>query len=221
MNELIFFLYLTIVGGTALAAVRMGKEALVAFICVQWVLANLFVTKQITLLGLNATAADALAVGATLCLNLLQEYFGRSITQKAIYISFGATIFYMALSLLQVLYCPSPIDTAHEHFCALLMPMPRIIFASLFVYLLVQQLDYRFYGFLKERFTSLPMVIRNYISVSITQLIDTVLFSFLGLYGIIGNVGEIIMVSYMIKLAVILLAAPFVSLSRYLYKPDV
>lgn len=221
MNELIFLAYVAIVTSSSLLALRAGKEALVALVSVQWVLANLFVTKQIMLFGLNATASDALAVGASLGLNLIQEYFGRQLAKKTIFIAFGVTLFYTTLSWLQVLYCPSSLDKTHEHFCALLNPMPRIIIASMAVYLLVQLLDYALYGFLKKNGSRIPQLVRNYISVGTTQCVDTVLFSFLGLYGIVNNIGEIIIISYSVKLLILLLAAPFLALSRYTHKAHV
>lgn len=217
MNELIFFFYLIIVSGTALAALKAGKEALVALVCLQWVLANLFVTKQILLFGYNVTASDALAVGATLCLNLIQEYFSQELAKKTILIGFGGTLFYTVLSWLQILYCPSAADTAHEHFCALLSPMPRLVIASLVTYLIVQLFDYKLYGWLKQRHAG-SFILRNYISVGISQLIDTVIFSFLGLYGILTPLLPLIIISYGIKIAVMLLAVPFIALSRYIIK---
>jgi uncharacterized integral membrane protein (TIGR00697 family) len=219
MNEFIFIAYIAIVIVSALVALRLGREALVSLICVQWVLANLFVTKQITLMGLNATTSDALAVGATLCLNLVQEYFGKELAQKTIVIGFGATIFYTMLSFLQVLYCPSAYDTAHEHFCALLTPMPRIVFASLITYLIVQQLDFYLYGFLKKRMHNRSFTLRNYLSVSISQLLDTILFSFLGLYGLVASIRDIIIISYGVKLVILVIAAPCIAVSKYFYKP--
>lgn len=219
MNELIFLGYIGIVSISALVALRLGKEALVSLICVQWVLANLFVTKQITLLGLNATTSDALAVGATLCLNLVQEYFGKELAQKTILIGFCSTLFYTVLSFLQILYCPSLHDTAHVHFCALLTPMPRIVVASVATYLIVQQIDFYLYGFLKKRMHNRSLTLRNYISVGITQLIDTVLFSFLGLYGLVASIRDIIVISYGVKLVILVIAAPCIALSKYFYKP--
>ena len=217
MNELIFFLYIAIVSSAALAALKLGREALVALICLQWVLANLFVTKQILLFGYNVTASDALAVGATLGLNLIQEYFGKELAQKTILIGFGATIFYTIISFMQLLYCPSQMDTAHVHFCALLDPMPRLVAASLITYLIVQYFDYKLYGFLKRNYPH-HFIMRNYISVGISQLIDTVLFSFLGLYSILTPLLPLIVLSYGIKIAVTIFAVPFLSLSRYILK---
>jgi queuosine precursor transporter len=215
MNELIFLLYLFIVSSATLGALWLGSHALVTLMALQWVLANLFVTKQIVLFGLTVTASDALAVGATLCLNVLQEYYGRMLSRQAIIIGFCATSFYTILSFMQILYCPASVDIAHEHFCALLNPMPRLIIASMTTYLIVQMLDYKLYGFLKRIFPKQSLIMRNYFSIGVTQALDTILFSILGLYGIVSSLTTIIVVSYAIKLAVLFFAAPFVALSKY------
>ena len=73
------------------------------------------------------------------------------------------------------------------------------------------------YGFLKERFGNKYFVARNYASLAFTQLVDTILFTFLGLYGInesfsdIRTLFDIILVSFIIKLLVIAIAVPFVT----------
>jgi queuosine precursor transporter len=219
MNELIFFIYCITVSVAALCALALGKEALVALISIEWILANLFVLKQITLFGLAATASDALAIGATLSLNLLQEFYGRKIAQKTIWISFFGMVVYGIFSLLQLLYIPSSADTSNIYYRALMSPMPRIIIASLISYVITQQLEVLMYGFLKWRLGTDYFVIRNYVSLSITQLLDTILFSFLGLYGIVSNLGEIIIVSYTIKLVTIALSTPFLALSKKLIAP--
>lgn len=96
--------------------------------------------------------------------------------------------------------------------------MPRIVIASFSVYLFVQMLDYYLYGLLKKIYNEKHLVLRNYFSIALCQLIDTVLFSFLGLYGLVENVWHIIFISYTIKLMSIIIATPFVSLSRTVYK---
>lgn len=215
-NELNFFIYAITVSAAALFASSRSKEHLIALVVLQAILVNLFVTKQITLFGLAATASDALAIGITFCLNLLQEYYGRESAQQALRISFLGMLFYIVLSILHLTYIPHLSDTAHAHFVALLSPMPRIILASLVVYYIVQYLDIRLFGYLKSRFTDRQLTARSAFSIATTQLLDTILFSFLGLYGIISNIGQIIVVSYTIKLAVIAITAPFMALSRYI-----
>ncbi len=217
MNELIFILHTLIIAGFALGALALGSSALVAFVCIQCILANLFVIKQITLFGLTATCADAFTVGATIGLNLLQEYFGKEITKKTIWINFFLLIFYAIISQIHLLYIPDIADTAQQHFIPILQLMPRIVVASFSVYLFTQMTDYYLYGILKKTFQSKYIVLRNYASIAFCQLLDTILFSFLGLYGIIDNIGEVIIISYSVKLMSILIATPFVSFSRKIY----
>lgn len=220
MNEIVFIAHSLIIGAFTLTALRMGKYALVAMVALQAVLANLFVLKQHELFGLNATCADAYTIGAVVGLNLLQEYYGKRITQTAIWLSFGALVFYTVMSQFHLMYQPSSADFAHGHYAALLGLMPRIIIASFTSYFIVQQLDYYIFGALKQFFNGKYLVWRYYASICFCQLIDTILFSFLGLYGILDNIGEIIIFSYLIKLAAILIATPVMLLSKKMVRHD-
>jgi len=219
-NELIFLSYLGLVSISALYALRLGKEGLTGLICVQVILLNLFVTKQITLFGLTATASDALAVGATLTLNLLQEYYQKPAARRAIWISFFCSLFYIALSFLHLAYIPAASDASQAAFIQLLRPMPRIIIASLGVYLLVQYFDSALYAYLRSSWKNKFFVIRNYSSLALSQLLDTILFTFIGLYGInesfssVSTLFDIIFVSYIIKLLAILITVPFIRMAK-------
>lgn len=224
MNELIFIAYVLTVSTAALVALRIGKSALIGLICVQCILVNLFVTKEIVLFGFTATASDALAVGITLSLNLLQEFFGKYTARKTIWISFAGSIFYTVLTMLHLAYKPGITDVSQSAFETLLRPMPRIVVASLFVYIIVQYLDSYLFGYLSQRFKHKHFILRNYASTAISQLVDTVLFSFLGLYCLnqnfckLSTIVQIIVVSYIIKLLVILIAGPYLALSKLFIK---
>jgi uncharacterized integral membrane protein (TIGR00697 family) len=213
-NELIFLVHSIIIGVFALCSLRIGKEALIAFIALQSILANLFVVKEITIFGLTATCADAFAIGAVLGLNLLQEYFGKEITKKTIGISFFLLIFYGIISQIHLAYTPSLHDSMQSSYAAILQFMPRLAIASMITYLIAQLFDAWLYGKLKEWINGRHLIIRNICSISLSQLLDTILFSFLGLYGIIHNVWHIIIISYAIKLVAIALSMPFVALSK-------
>jgi queuosine precursor transporter len=217
MNELIFIFHTLVIVSFALGSLALGSYALVAFVSVQCILANLFVIQQSTIFGFTATCADAFTIGATMGLNLLQEYFGKEIAKKAIWINFFLLIFYSVASFIHLLYTPHSADIAHQYFVPLLTPMPRIVIASFSVYLFTQMVDYYLYGILKKTFQNKYIVFRNYASIAFCQLLDTVLFSYLGLYGIIENIGEVIIVSYAIKLVSIFIATPFIGFSRKIY----
>ncbi len=218
MNELIFIAHSTLIAFTALAAAYFGKEALTTFVTVTYILANLFVIKQITLFGLQVTATDAFIIGSVLALNLLNEYFGKESARKALWIAFGSTILVTILSQIHLTYVPNQFDESHHYFVQLFSATPRIVIASLFAYLVSQQCENHLYSFLKFRFNGNYLVLRNYMSMSLSQLIDTVLFSFLGLYGIVEQVIDIIIVSYAIKLIAIFIISPLIWATKFYMK---
>jgi queuosine precursor transporter len=214
-NELLFCIHTIIIALSTLFALKLGKEALVTFICAYCLFANVFVLKQITLFGFQATASDAFTIGATLGLNLLQEYFGRSIAYKTIGINFFLLLFYTIISQIHLFYAPALTDYMQPFYVGIFQVMPRIAIASFTVYLITQTIDYYLYAWLKSWWHARALVVRNYISIIISQFIDTVLFTIFGLYGIIDNIVHVIFISYAIKLAAILIAIPFVGISQY------
>src|ERR1700730_16705855 len=121
-NLLLFISSCGVIAGFAWFFLRMGQSALTAWITVLSLLANLFVLKQITILGLNATASDVYAIGSLLALNLLQEKYGRESASKAIWISFCTLCFFVLMGQIHLWYEPSPYDTAQQAYAYLLTP---------------------------------------------------------------------------------------------------
>lgn len=213
MNELLFFFHIFLVVGFALISLRLGQVALIAFITLQGVLANLFVVKQMELFGFAITCSDVFAVGGILSLNLLQEYFGREAANYATRLSLGALLFFAIMSQIQLLYIPTEMDGTQIAFETVLSSAFRIAAASLATFYLVQQVDVRLFGLLKG---SLPVRIAT--SLVCSQALDTVLFSFLGLYGLVESVWSIILLSFLIKCVVISVSAPFVIFAKRMVK---
>ncbi len=216
MNEIIFIFHIVAVVGFGFGALRLGKEALVAWVAFQAVLANLFVIKQIGFFGFEVTCSDVFAIGSILGLNLLQEYFGKESGRKAIWICFYILAFFAAMSQIHLFYLPSVHDQTHAAFYTILQPAPRLLLASVGVFFFVQQVDLKLYAKLKK----LPLPLKNGISLVLSQLIDTVLFSYFGLYGNVASMFDIIVISFMIKVIVVFCMTPFVALTRRIYAPS-
>lgn len=195
----------------------LGQSALTAWIAVLSLLANLFVLKQISLLGFNATASDIFAIGSLLGLNLLQEKFGRQAAQQAIWGSFCCLFFFAIMAYIHLSYEPSVYDQTQSAYLYLLSPTPRIILASLTTFFIVQQFDSYLFHLLREHFPKLPMIAASAFTLSFSQCLDTLLFGFLGLYGLVGALVEIMLVSYSIKLLAILNTLPWSFLSKQIF----
>ncbi len=71
-NEILFLSQIIIIALVTLGALRRGSEALVAWVCLQTLLSDWFVTKQMLLFGLEVTCSDAYAVGTILGINLMR-----------------------------------------------------------------------------------------------------------------------------------------------------
>jgi len=191
-----------------LLTLRLGERALHAWLCVIAVAMNLFVSKQISLFGLEVTATDALAVSYLLGFNLLQEFYGKQVARTHLLISFLVSTGFVLLSLFHLGYEPSVHDETHGAFALILAPLPRIIGASLLTFVVVQAFDIGFFGWLREKFEGRQLLVRLVVCLIASQIIDTFLFSFLALYGQVANLCAIIGVSFGFKCIVIALSAP-------------
>lgn len=214
INELLFFGHITAVSLATLYFARLGKEALVSYIALLFVMANIFVIKQITLFSWCATSADAFIIGISFGLNILQEFWGKQIARKAIWISFACSLIYTGMAQWILLYHPTTCDTTQLHLLAINLHAPRIIAASCIAYLITQYIDTQLYYFLKLKTGGAYFTVRNYISICFSQLCDTILFSYLGLYGIMPNITNIIFVSYVIKIIALFIMTPWLMFAK-------
>jgi queuosine precursor transporter len=205
-----------------IGALRLGKEALIAWIALQSVLANLFVFKQTTLFSFQATCSDVFILGVMLGLNLLQEYFGVFYARRAMFLSFSAMMSFVVLAKMHLFYQAHPSDWSQDSYDRILSHSPRVLVASLVTFFLVQQFDVRFYGWLRRKFHGLHLAWRTTLSIILAQGIDTVLFTMLGLSGVVDNLFSIILMSFFIKVVIAICSAPFTMLSKKLLpiKPE-
>lgn len=187
----------------AFIAFKIGKSALTSYIAICGVLANLFLFKQIDLFHLHVTPTDVFMIAQLVGLNLLQEIYGSQRARKAINISFFVSACTTLFGLFQIAYRPNAFDEAHLLYATLLTPMPRVIFASLGTDFVAAHIERFVFAFLSHRLHGRFFGLRNVITMSISQLFDTVVFSYAGLYGLVASVPHIILTSLSIKLVLI------------------
>jgi uncharacterized integral membrane protein (TIGR00697 family) len=217
MNELIFLFHTFSVIGLSIYLSSRGIHFLMGWIGLLAVMANLFVIKQTELFGLTVTCSDVYAVGGMVALNLLQEFHGRSWGKSAIDLSFTFLLAFGLMSQFHLFYYPSIFDQTHQSFNLILSSTPRLFAASITSFWVVQRIDLALFQIFKQRYPDLSLSIRSGISISISQIVDTVLFTFLGLYGLAADLGSIILVALAIKLLVIITASPILTLAKRIH----
>jgi len=195
----------------------MGKQYLIGWVAASIVLANIFVTKQMKLFGLDATGGNVLYASIFLATDLLNEHYSKEDAKDAVKIGFLAALLYLISSRFIVYYLPSENDSVHNGMQSIFAFAPRIIIASLLAYLISQFHDIWAYNFIREKTGQKLLWLRNNGSTWISQLIDSVIFSVVAFVGIFPFkvVFQIILSTYILKIFVALLDTPFMYMSYF------
>lgn len=217
-NETILITHSALVGFFAIGAVKLGRGALTAFVVVCWIVGNFFVIKQATIFGLDVITTDGLAIGANVGLNLLEHYYGQKAAKNGIWIGFYMVLFFLTLSMIQLLYTPNSFDCTHAHFVALLSPLPRIILSSCCVALLSMNLNLYLFEYFSTKFKN-QLGLNTIMAVGISQIIDTILFTVFALSGAVASMLSIIVFSSSIKLFACAITVPVMMVVRRFITP--
>jgi len=199
-NELIFFLHSFFVSCAVVFGAYWSKECLISIIALFSVISNAFILKETVLFGFVATCTDSFTIASTVGLNLLHQKYGYQEAQKTVFISFLCLVLYMIVGQIHLAYQSVGTPIINNAFFTLLSTSPRIICASLFVYYISQSIDCILYRWLENHSYFKKFQSKNIISTALSQLVDTVLFSYLALYGVIDAIENIILISYSVKL---------------------
>ncbi|MEC8064196.1 MAG: queuosine precursor transporter [Pseudomonadota bacterium] len=188
----------------------LGESAMVAFLVLQMLCANLLVLKLVVIFGLEVTACDAFAISALLCINLLREFYGSSHATRAILLTAFFGIIIATLFYLHNLWIPGPHDKMHISYQMLLQPVSSIFALSLLVSLITWFCDYALFTTLSQPFFTLSLSARMTISILISQALDTFLFTLWALGPWLFDFWLLFFWSYVVKILTTWLLVPLV-----------
>ncbi|MGI6432473.1 MAG: queuosine precursor transporter [Sphaerochaetaceae bacterium] len=217
MNELIWFLLLLLNFVFIMAAFRLwGKTGLFIWIPISVIVANIQVTKTVTLFGLEATLGNIVYATSFLATDILSECYGKKEAAKAVAIGFFSLVAMTILMNIALVFVPSPADVMHPALAAIFGLMPRIALASLVAYLVSQTHDIHAFEFWKRKKPQHSWLwLRNNASTMVSQLIDTLLFTLIAFVGVYPAtvLYQIMITTYLLKWVVALLDTPFMYLA--------
>ena len=206
MNELFFFIHIAVLLLAVSFFSKFGKSGLASIFVLQSIFANLFILKQTTLFGLVVTTTDCYTIGSFITLNMIREIYGKEASDKTILIGLCSILFLPFMSFFLLAYEPLAEGVSvNQLYQNLLTPSFRIFLVSLLCMFTFQKLDT--YLFSKLRNT-LSLQSSMFISLSITQFLDTFFFTYGALSGLIENLAHIVFFSYLIKLITISAMTP-------------
>ena len=220
-NELLLLVFFIMLAITNLVAFRYGKMYLFILIAVYTLLMNIFVLKSFDVFGLAITGGNALYGAIFLATDLLAEHHGKKEAMKSVIIGFISMLIFVVAMQFLLAFTPNDFDFAQESLSTLFSLAPRILFGSLLAFIIAQSLDIYLFEKIKAFTKGKYLFLRNNGSTLISQALDTLIFTFVGLTtfaGFEGVIGldifwEVAIVTYIIKVLVALLDTPFMYLS--------
>lgn len=226
-NELLILLsFIIIYGGVVLFYRLFGKKGLLAFNVMATILANIEVLLLVRAFGIEMTLGNVLFASTFLITDILSENHGQKDANRSVIISTICSIFFIAITQMWLLYTPSENDWASSSFHTIFSNTPRIVCASLSVYLISQLTDvwlyHKWWDWCKKRFgdSKKGLWIRNNGSTMLSQLLNTLLyttFAFWGTYSF-ETLISIFISTYMIYFFTSLLDTPFVYWCRKIHE---
>ncbi len=227
-NELVFISFTIFLLGLSLVAFRYGKTYIFILIAIYSLLMNIFVLKQFNLFGFVVTGGNALYGAMFLLTDILSEHYGKKEAFKAVLIGFLTSAVFVISTQVLLAFSANEFDFAQGPLNSLFSLAPRILFGSMLAYIISQSFDVWAFNKIKKITQGKFLWLRNNGSTLISQFIDTMIFtavgltafSFLPFEGVISAdlFWSVAFATYVIKIMVALLDTPFLYLSYKIKK---
>lgn len=166
---------------------------------------NILGSKIVIVFGLQMPSATVAYALTYLMTDVVGELYGKKYANFLVKIGFICLFISSALIKFAIIL-PSNNDTAA--FNSVFNSTLRIILGSFSGYLVSQTLDVYIFHKIKN-FSTKYKFIRNNVSTIISQFFDTVIFSFVGFYGIVPQISSLIYGVFLAKVTIALLDTPF------------
>lgn len=197
----------------------MKSETLLAIYISTLISANIIATLKITNLWGFIVPAGFVAYAITFTItDIVSEVWGKGEAYKYVKAGFIANVFVIAMIL--VGYVMPPLTPEMQESYNTIMPMWRIVLASMVAYLVSQTHDVWAFHKWRELTRGRWLWLRNNASTTVSQLIDTAIFITLAFYGIVPDNILVYMIfwQWVWKIIVALIDTPFVYLFTYMFR---
>ncbi len=225
-NELLLIISLISINTAVLIAYKIfRKSGLYIWTVIATIAANIEVLIVVDAFGMEQTLGNILFASTFLVSDILSETEGKRAATKAVNIGIFANVSFVLISQSWLLYTPNANDWASESIHAVFANTPRLMIASVVVYIIAQRFDVWFYHYIWSKTTALfkdsqrGLWIRNNGSTLVSQLVNSILYTFFAFYGIyeIDVLVNIVISSYIIFVITSICDTPVVYLARKIH----
>lgn len=222
-NEILLVLSLVVTYSGALIMYRIfGKTGLYCCTAIATITANIEVLLMVDAFGMEQTLGNILFASTFLVTDILSETAGKEAAQRAVNIGIATSISFILISQSWLLYQPAGSDWARESFETIFSNTPRLMIVSFVVYAICQRFDvwayHKWWNFTKKKCGDFQrfLWLRNNASTMVSQLLNTVLYSFGAFWGMysVETMISICLSSYVIFIVTSLADTPAIYLAR-------
>lgn len=222
-NELLLIINIVVLYlGVLLWYKLFGSHGLFCWTVFATIAANIEVLILIDGFGIEQTLGNIMFASTFLVTDILSETEGKLEAQKAVNVGILTAVSFILVTQMWLRYTPSDNDMAFDSIQAIFSNTPRLMLVSLLVYVIAQKFDVWVYHKIwaattkmcgeKDRF----LWVRNNGSTMLSQLLNTVLYSFGAFWGMypMETLINIALSSYLIFWVTALADTPIVYAAR-------
>ena len=198
---------------TMLMYKKFGKIGLIVWLSALLIISNIQTVKITEFIGFSVSLGNTTYCGTFLATDLLSENYGNKESVKAIRLSFIIMIIFCICMKLFLYFEPNELNNVQDSLEVIFNYLPRVTISSLLAYFISQNIDAYLYCFLKKH--TKKLWIRNFGSTFVSQLLDTIIFTFGAfLFTIpITEIIEIIFTMLVVKWLIAVVDIPFMYLA--------
>jgi queuosine precursor transporter len=221
MNPTFAFILITLIAFTIpLFLMRYGRQFLTALIPIYLIVANTFAESFIDILGVPTSLAVPIYSAIFLITDMLSEHYGKSEARKGVWVGFVGQIFFVIMMM--IIINSNILPEKQEAYQGVFNILPRLVIGSVIAYFISQFFDVFLYHIIKKKTGEKNLFLRNNISTSLSQLVDTSIFMVIAFWGVAPfddwkKLTAFILSTWMFKIAVALFDYPFILLSKKIY----
>ncbi|MRN51883.1 queuosine precursor transporter [Paenibacillus monticola] len=195
-----------------------GKKGLYAWVGIATVIANIQVTKTISMPpNIVMTLGNTMYVTLYMTSDLINEKYGRREARTAVWFGFFTLLMTTVIMQMALKFTPDASDFAQESLENIFGLMPRLAMGSLTAYFISQFLDVRLYSWIRKYYsTSRQLWIRSNGSTMVSSFVDTLIFctiAFAGRYDW-GVWLQILLTTYVVKFLLTAAGTPILYIAR-------
>ncbi len=218
-NNLLWAGFILVNLGLVVVVYRIfGKFGLYAFIVASVITANIQVVKTVQILGFVATLGNILYGSIFFTTDILSEVYGKKAARRGVWLGFVGMLLMTLWMQVGLKFIPDASDFAQGSLSTIFGLMPRIAVGSMLAYLLSQHYDVFAFHFWKNKTKGRYLWLRNNASTMVSQLIDSIVFCVVALWGVFDTNTwiQILITTYLLKWFVAVIDTPFIYLAKRL-----